>query len=86
MWAVMTDYGIPTCDKVATIVGIHSRRCLGNTTGMRTHPASGCAINQALCWLGKNLERREMLGWRRVGRDHTVRLLGMVNSELSCLR
>lgn len=23
----MADYGIPTCDKVATIVGIHSRRC-----------------------------------------------------------
>jgi len=58
MWAVMADYGIPAGDKLATIVGIHSRRCVGKTTGMQTHPASGCAINVTLCWSG-NIWRGE---------------------------
>jgi len=56
MCAVMADYGIPAGDNVAAILGIHSRQCLGNTTGTRTHPASGCAINVTLCWSEKYLE------------------------------
>ena len=86
MWAVMADYGIPAGDKQATIVGIHSPRCVGKTTGMQTHPVPGCAINVTLCWWGKYLERREMLGRRRVGTDRTIRLMGTVNSELRRLR
>src|SRR6266849_2494158 len=58
MCTVMADYGIPAGDKIVTIRGTHSRRCLGNTTRMLNASLIRLRSQFEVVLVGGNIWRR----------------------------
>ena len=83
MWAVMADYGIPVGDNPGIPFTSSPGKYDWNANASRTRLRN--QLDGVLVGVEISV-RRQMLGRRRAGGGHTIRLKGTVDSELSHLR